>query len=72
MADASGKAGPTATEALFFFNIVQHMKNKGDIDWDAVADSSGFKNAGVAKVSPSPLRSPFTACCSIWNLVTLC
>ncbi|KAK8146791.1 hypothetical protein G3M48_002600 [Beauveria asiatica] len=49
MAD-DGKPGPTATEAIFFFNIVQHMKNKGDIDWDAVAESSGFKNAGVARV----------------------
>ncbi|KAM3504569.1 hypothetical protein MY10362_003487 [Beauveria mimosiformis] len=45
-----GKTGPTAAEAIFFFNIVQNMKNKGDIDWDAVAESSGFKNAGVAKV----------------------
>ncbi|TQV97623.1 hypothetical protein V2A60_006633 [Cordyceps javanica] len=44
------KPGPTPSEAIFFFNIVQHMKNKGDIDWDAVADSSGFKNAAVAKV----------------------
>ncbi|OAA59422.1 hypothetical protein ISF_06357 [Cordyceps fumosorosea ARSEF 2679] len=42
-----GKPGPTPSEAIFFFNIVQHMKNKGDIDWDAVAESSGFKNAGV-------------------------
>ncbi|KAM0669086.1 hypothetical protein ACQRIU_002648 [Beauveria bassiana] len=49
MAD-EGKPGPTAAEAIFFFNIVQHMKNKGDIDWNAVAESSGFKNAGVAKV----------------------
>ncbi|KAM3513736.1 hypothetical protein MY11210_002645 [Beauveria gryllotalpidicola] len=49
MAD-DGKAGPTPSEAIFFFNIVQHMKNKGDIDWDAVAESSGFKNAGVARV----------------------
>lgn len=52
MADETGKQGPTPSEAIFFFNIVQHMKNKGDIDWDAVAESSGFKNSGVAKVRP--------------------
>ncbi|EGX93186.1 hypothetical protein CCM_04558 [Cordyceps militaris CM01] len=45
-----GKPGPTASEAIFFFNIIQHMKNKGDIDWDAVAETTGFKNASVAKV----------------------
>ncbi|OAQ99871.1 hypothetical protein LLEC1_03663 [Akanthomyces lecanii] len=50
MSDETGKPGPTPSEAIFFFNIVQHMKNKGDIDWEAVAESSGFKNAGVAKV----------------------
>ncbi|KAJ3493599.1 hypothetical protein NLG97_g4629 [Lecanicillium saksenae] len=58
MAEETGKPGPTPSEAIFFFNIVQHMKNKGDIDWDAVAVSTGFKNAGVAKVRPS--SSPST------------
>ncbi|KAJ2970297.1 hypothetical protein NQ176_g8258 [Zarea fungicola] len=52
MADEAGKNGPTATEGVFFFNIVKHMKNKAEIDWDAVAESTGFKNAGVAKVWP--------------------
>lgn len=50
MADDTLKGGPTPAEATFFFKIVQHMKNKADIDWEAVAESAGFKNAGVAKV----------------------
>ncbi|KAJ6784931.1 hypothetical protein PWT90_10944 [Aphanocladium album] len=70
MSDDTGKPSPTSSEAMFFFNIVQHMKNKAEIDWDAVAVSTGFKNAGVAKVrfgqikrkhgldGESPARSP--------------
>ncbi|EHK24466.1 uncharacterized protein TRIVIDRAFT_61259 [Trichoderma virens Gv29-8] len=41
---------PTASEAMFFFAIVKHTRNKADIDWDAVAQEQGFKNAEVAKV----------------------
>lgn len=62
MADATPTNGPTPSEAMFFFKIVQHMKNKGDIDWDAVAESAGFKNAGVARVRSRPFPfspSPF-------------
>ncbi|KAL3960130.1 origin recognition complex subunit 6 (ORC6) domain-containing protein [Purpureocillium lilacinum] len=44
------KKEPTAAEAMFFFAIVKHTKNKADIDWSAVADEQGFKNAEVAKV----------------------
>lgn len=47
---------PTASEAMFFFSIVKHTKNKADIDWVAVAEDQGFKNAEVAKVrTPPPL-----------------
>lgn len=49
------KKDPTASEAMFFFAIVKHTKNKADIDWTAVATEQGFKNADVAKVGhPSP------------------
>jgi hypothetical protein len=41
---------PTASEALFFFSIVKNMKALSDIDWAAVAEDRGFKNAEVAKV----------------------
>lgn len=57
------KKEPTAAEAMFFFAIVKHTKNKADIDWSAVADEQGFKNAEVAKVltnlrRPSPRLLP--------------
>lgn len=44
------KKEPTASEAMFFFAIVKHTRNKADIDWAAVATEQGFKNADVAKV----------------------
>ncbi|KJZ80381.1 hypothetical protein HIM_00231 [Hirsutella minnesotensis 3608] len=56
MSDAAAstpKKEPTAHEAMFFYAIVKHMKNKADIDWEAVASEQGFKNAEVAKVCPS-------------------
>ncbi|KAM5351963.1 hypothetical protein ACJ41O_004686 [Fusarium nematophilum] len=48
MADA--KKEPTAAEAMLFFSIVKHTRNKADVDWEAVAQEAGFKNADVAKV----------------------
>jgi hypothetical protein len=45
------KKEPTAAEAMFFYAIVKHMKNKADIDWNAVAEEQNFKNAEVAKVN---------------------
>ncbi|KAI9903291.1 hypothetical protein N3K66_002643 [Trichothecium roseum] len=45
-----GKKQPTASEAMFFYAIVKHTKNRADIDWDGVAREQGFKNAEVAKV----------------------
>ncbi|KAH8178050.1 hypothetical protein LIA77_03132 [Sarocladium implicatum] len=50
MAGITPKKDPTASEAMFFFAIVKHTKNKADIDWAAVANEQGFKNAEVAKV----------------------
>jgi hypothetical protein len=52
MADEAPKQRkePTASEAMFFFAIVKHTRNKADIDWDAVAQDQNFKNAEVAKV----------------------
>ncbi|EMT68518.1 hypothetical protein ACKRZS_001047 [Fusarium odoratissimum] len=49
MAD-SNKKEPTAAEAMLFFSIVKHTRNKADVDWNAVASEAGFKNADVAKV----------------------
>ena len=54
------KKEPTASEAMFFFAIVKHTKNKADIDWEAVATEQGFKNAEVAKVY-SPLTWDITS-----------
>jgi hypothetical protein len=50
MAGPTPKKEPTASEAMFFFAIVKHTRNKADIDWAAVATEQGFKNAEVAKV----------------------
>ncbi|KAL6871144.1 hypothetical protein J3F83DRAFT_714092 [Trichoderma novae-zelandiae] len=47
---------PTASEAMFFFAIVKHTRNKADIDWKAVAEEQGFKNAEVAKVRFGQVR----------------
>ncbi|KAL6698931.1 hypothetical protein J3F84DRAFT_345844 [Trichoderma pleuroticola] len=52
----SDKREPTASEAMFFFAIVKHTRNKADIDWDAVAKEQGFKNAEVAKVRFGQVR----------------
>ena len=49
------KKQPTASEAMFFYAIVKHTKNRADIDWEGVAQEQGFKNAEVAKVT-SPSR----------------
>lgn len=59
MAD-NNKKEPTAAEAMLFFSIVKHTRNKADVDWNAVASEAGFKNADVAKVSchPPPLPMP--------------
>lgn len=53
MSETSPRKDPTAAEAMFFYAIVKHTKNKADIDWSAVAAEQGFKNAEVAKVLPS-------------------
>ncbi|KID98631.1 hypothetical protein MAJ_05287, partial [Metarhizium majus ARSEF 297] len=50
MPETPKKKEPTASEAMFFFAIVKHTRNKADIDWSAVAAEQGFKNAEVAKV----------------------
>jgi hypothetical protein len=64
MAD-SNKKEPTAAEAMLFFSIVKHTRNKADVDWNAVATEAGFKNADVAKVScyvpPLPVPSHITS-----------
>ncbi|KAH0525334.1 hypothetical protein TsFJ059_007717 [Trichoderma semiorbis] len=52
----SDKREPTASEAMFFFAIVKHTRNRADIDWDAVAQEQGFKNAEVAKVRFGQVR----------------
>lgn len=46
------KKEPTAAEAMLFFSIVKHTRNKADVDWEGVAQEAGFKNAEVAKVPP--------------------
>ncbi|RDA83402.1 hypothetical protein CP532_4828 [Ophiocordyceps camponoti-leonardi (nom. inval.)] len=44
------KKEPSAHEAMFFFAIVKHTRNKADIDWESVAKDQGFKSADVARV----------------------
>jgi len=41
---------PTLAEAYFFLNIIKYVKTKLEVDWDKVAEESGFKNAETAKV----------------------
>ena len=56
------KKEPTTSEAMFFFAIVKHTRNKADIDWHAVAAEQGFKNADVAKVSLSCFSAQCISC----------
>lgn len=42
---------PTPQEAYFFLNILVNQTNKPDVDWEAVAQASGFKNGQTANVS---------------------
>ncbi|KAG5926038.1 hypothetical protein E4U42_003701 [Claviceps africana] len=44
------KKEPTAQEAMFFFAIIKYTRNKPDVNWKAVAEEQGLKNAEVAKV----------------------
>ncbi|PHH65170.1 hypothetical protein CDD81_3301 [Ophiocordyceps australis] len=46
----AGRREPTSQDAMFFFAIVKHMKNKAEVDWNAVAAEQRLKNAEVAKV----------------------
>ncbi|KAB5582780.1 hypothetical protein GE09DRAFT_282530 [Coniochaeta sp. 2T2.1] len=41
---------PSLAEAYFFLNIIKYVRGKLDVDWAAVAQESGFKNAETAKV----------------------
>ncbi len=52
--DAKGIPEPSPLEARFFFSIIKNMANKPDVDWAAVAEDNGMKNAKVAAVSPPP------------------
>ncbi|RDA93847.1 hypothetical protein CP533_6371 [Ophiocordyceps camponoti-saundersi (nom. inval.)] len=45
-----GKKEPSANEAMFFFAMVKHTRNKADVDWDLVAKDLGLKSGEVAKV----------------------
>ncbi|KAH8781867.1 hypothetical protein BGZ57DRAFT_1003436 [Hyaloscypha finlandica] len=45
---AATPSAPAPKEAIFFLAILNNMKNKPEVDWDAVAQSSGFKNGNTA------------------------
>lgn len=62
------KKEPTAAEAMFFYAIVKHTRNKADIDWNAVAEEQGFKNADVAKVSSISQRQPKLSAITLLSL----
>lgn len=57
-ASLPAKPLPTPAEAMFFFAIVKHTKNKCDIDWKGVASEHGLKSAEVAKVSKQASKHP--------------
>lgn len=44
------KVQPSVQEAYFFLSILKNQQNKPEVDWDKVAQESGFKNAETAKV----------------------
>ncbi|CAK7230719.1 hypothetical protein SCUCBS95973_007667 [Sporothrix curviconia] len=44
-----GFPDPNPQEAMLFFCMIKNLQSQADIDWDAVAMDSGFKNAAVAK-----------------------
>lgn len=46
-----------STDALFFFTMVKHMKNKPDCDWNAIATELGYSNAETARVGSDDLSS---------------
>ncbi|KAK3903360.1 hypothetical protein C8A05DRAFT_32902 [Staphylotrichum tortipilum] len=48
--DADGRKQPTQSETYLFYAIIKHMKGKPEIDWTAVANDTGLKNAETAKV----------------------
>ncbi|KAG6066793.1 hypothetical protein E4U32_005302 [Claviceps aff. humidiphila group G2b] len=61
---------PTAQEAMFFFAIVKHTRNKADIDWNAVALEQSFKNADVAKVRFGQVKRKLGIKCDAGPTVT--
>ncbi|KAL8365771.1 hypothetical protein RB595_004516 [Gaeumannomyces hyphopodioides] len=53
---------PTPQEAYFFLYILKHLKNKPEVDWEAVAQEANFKNGPTANklgfaASPTPKKS---------------
>ncbi|KAG6159147.1 hypothetical protein E4U11_004390 [Claviceps purpurea] len=66
----SKKKLPTAQEAMFFFAIVKHTRNKADIDWNAVALEQSFKNADVAKVRFGQVKRKLGIKCDAGPAVT--
>ncbi|KAG6055253.1 hypothetical protein E4U17_003104 [Claviceps sp. LM77 group G4] len=66
----SKKRLPTAQEAMFFFAIVKHTRNKADIDWNAVALEQSFKNADVAKVRFGQVKRKLGIKCDAGPTVT--
>ncbi|KAG6138752.1 hypothetical protein E4U12_007918 [Claviceps purpurea] len=66
----SKKKLPTAQEAMFFFAIVKHTRNKADIDWNAVALEQSFKNADVAKVRFGQVKRKLGIKCDAGPTVT--
>ncbi|KAH8657158.1 hypothetical protein BGZ60DRAFT_434804 [Tricladium varicosporioides] len=45
----SGKEA-SAKDGFFFLSIINHMKNKLEVDWEAVAGEVGYSNGTTAKV----------------------
>ncbi|KAH6669881.1 hypothetical protein B0J14DRAFT_565654 [Halenospora varia] len=45
----SGKEA-TAKDGFFFLSIINHMRNKLEVDWEAVAGEVGYSNGTTAKV----------------------
>ncbi|KAG6035416.1 hypothetical protein E4U19_004720 [Claviceps sp. Clav32 group G5] len=68
--NTSKKRLPTAQEAMFFFAIVKHTRNKADIDWNAVALEQSFKNADVAKVRFGQVKRKLGIKCDAGPTVT--
>ncbi|RDL34002.1 uncharacterized protein BP5553_08370 [Venustampulla echinocandica] len=60
-APQSDSKGATQKDALFFFHILNNMKNTPEVDWEVVADLAGYNNAGTARTRFGQIKKKLSA-----------